>query len=191
MICVICGSNVNVMIELGLRLMTDKPVLVIYEENTRPPFDVNVLEMFSIPLNPDYKDYQTLKEEIKQTLPKMLAKNYKTFLSNFKTIAPKGISGTEHVELSKFMNETKESIQNLQTQFALLTAQRDSVELVKEKSRSPSAGRIIQRERNIPEGELSLQFYKYRLSDLKMRTEEIKANNPVDAKKKLASLLEE
>lgn len=54
MICVICGSNVNVMIELGLRLMTDKPVLVIYEENTRPPFDVNVLEMFSIPLNPDY-----------------------------------------------------------------------------------------------------------------------------------------
>ena len=127
MICVICGSNVNVMIELGLRLMTDKPVLVIYEEGTQPPFDVNVLQMFGMPINPDYKDYQYLKEQIKEVLPKMMEQGYKTFLSNFKQITPKGVSGTEKVELAQFMNATKESIQDLQTQVSMLISQNENV----------------------------------------------------------------
>ena len=49
MICVVCGCNNNVMIELGLRLMTDKPVLVIADDNYKIPFDVNVLEMIVMP----------------------------------------------------------------------------------------------------------------------------------------------
>ena len=82
MICVICGSNVNVMIELGLRLMTDKPVLVIYEEGTQPPFDVNVLQMFGMPINPDYKDYQYLKKQIKEVLPKMRSEEHTSELQS-------------------------------------------------------------------------------------------------------------
>lgn len=125
MICVICGSNANVMIELGLRLMTDKPVLVIYEENSQPPFDVNVLQMFPMPTKPDYKDYQILKDNIKTALPKMLDPNYKSFLSNFKPITPKGINGTEKIEISQFMNETREAIQNIQSQISILSLQRE------------------------------------------------------------------
>ena len=171
MICVICGSNVNVMIELGLRLMTDKPVSVIYEEGTQPPFDVNVLQMFGMPINPDYKDYQCLKDRIKEVLPIMMEEGYKTFLSNFKQITPKGVSGTEKVELAQFMNETKESIQDLQIQISTLIARNENVNRLLSRRRMYADEQLSQQSNERIEKDLLRQRLEERLVRLRMSLE--------------------
>lgn len=117
-ICVICGMNHNVLIELGLRLMTDKPVLVIHDDNNVSlPFDVNSLKSFKMPVpnKVDYVDYQDLKEKIHGALSKMAEPGYKSFLSFYKQIVPKSASKVNEVELSEFMNETRSTLQNLRT----------------------------------------------------------------------------
>ena len=167
MICVICGSNANVMIELGLRLMTDKPVLVIYEEGSQPPFDVNVLQMFGMPIKPDYKDYQELREKIKEVLPKMLGSEYKTFLSNFKQLTPKGVSGAEKVELAQFMNDTKDTIQNLQTQVAVLIAQNENMNKLVRRRMTPDSEQLLQQSRERIEKESLKQSLEERIVRLR------------------------
>lgn len=124
-ICVICGMNHNVLIELGLRLMTNKPVLVIHDDNNMPlPFDVNSLESFGMPVpnRVDYVDYQDLKGQIKNALEKMADPNYKTFLSYFKQVAPKAVSKIDEVELAQFMNETRNALQEVQSQISAARA---------------------------------------------------------------------
>lgn len=128
-ICVICGMNHNVLIELGLRLMTNKPVLVIHDDNNMPlPFDVNSLESFKMPVPTcvDYVDYQNLGLQIKNTLPKMADLGYKTFLSYFKQVVPKDANKINEVELAQFMNETRSAIQDIRsTVIARQTSQED------------------------------------------------------------------
>lgn len=189
MICVICGSNVNVMIELGLRLMTDKPVFVIYDENTPPPFDITVLQMFSISSKPDYKDYQILRNEIKRVLPTMLNPNYKTFSSNFKTITPKGNMGIEKVELTQFMNETKEAIQSIQTKMSTLLSQRERDNMYERmRSRAIISEKMLQKD--IEERESLLNSYRPRLADLRIKVESMK-EGPRFPKKYLDYLMDE
>lgn len=182
MVCVICGSNVNVMIELGLRLMTDKPVFVIYDENTSPPFDVNVLKMFSFSPNPDYKDYKALKEKIKNVLPKMLEQDYKSFLSNFKTITPKGVSGTEQVELAQFMNDTREAIQDIRSQISKLALQRerDSMDFARMRALPMSTERMLQRD--FTDREHLFGLYRAKLFDLRRKIEILNAGDGCSGK---------
>lgn len=182
MICVICGANINVMIELGLRLMTDKPVFVIYDENMKPPFDVNVLQMFPMPVNPDYKDYQELKNTIKDVLPTMIGDNYKTFLSNFKQIAPKGITGTEKVELAQFMNETKEAIQNMQGQISSLMLQKEVVEQERMRRRGLINDSLFPRFGERIEKESLRQSLETRLVRLRTEIDTMMANANMPAK---------
>lgn len=164
MICVVCGCNNNVMIELGLRLMTDKPVLVIADDNYKIPFDVNVLEMIVMPTTPDYKDYKEYKTRIKAILPKMLKPDYKTFSSYFKQVSPRGISGTEKVEVAQFMNDTKEAVQKLQSQVAVLISQK---EIADRESRSLMLRRERMLQRENAERESVRRMYEARLAALR------------------------
>lgn len=190
MICVICGSNANVMIELGLRLMTDKPVLVIYEEGSQPPFDVNVLQMFGMPINPDYKDYQELREKIKKVLPKMLDSEYKTFLSNFKQITPKGVPGAEKVELAQFMNDTKDTIQNLQAQVSVLIAQSENMNRPMRRRISPDDYQLLQQSRERIEKESLKQRLEERLFRLRSHINIMRSESKVSPQQ-LEQVMEE
>lgn len=170
MICVVCGCNTNVMIELGLRLMTDKPVLVIADDNFSIPFDVHVLKMVVMPTVPDYKDYQDHKERIKEILPKMLEPGYKTFSSYFKQVSPRDISGSEKVEVAQFMNEAKDAIQKLQTQIATLSSKMEDTDWEKRHTRALIHERMLQRETEVTEQDSIATLLKARLEDLRMRT---------------------
>lgn len=115
-VCVLCGTNPNVLIELGLRLMTDKPVFMIHDRNNFPlPFDIGPLGSAEIPIPPEleYADYKKLGEQIKNDLPKMLEPEYKPFLSYFKQVVPKAVGKVKEVELVDFMNETRSAIQDI------------------------------------------------------------------------------
>lgn len=84
-ICVISACNPNVIIELGMRLFADKPILVVYDESIRRlPFDINDLEAYKIPYRPLYADYSHIKDEIKKRLCQMAQPDYKTYLNRYK-----------------------------------------------------------------------------------------------------------
>ena len=84
-LCVISACNPNVMIELGMRLFADKPILVVYDESIRRlPFDINDLEAYKIPYRPLYADYSHIKDEIKKRLCQMAQPDYKTYLNRYK-----------------------------------------------------------------------------------------------------------
>jgi len=187
MICVVCGCNNNVMIELGLRLMTDKPVLVIADDNYKIPFDVNVLEMIVMPTMPDYKDYQEYKARIKEVLPKMLKPDYKTFSSYFKQVSPRGISGIEKVEVAQFMNDTKEAVQRLQSQVAILISQKESSDWER-RSFTLRRDRMLQREN--AERESVRRLYEARLAELRRQLETKDDENAI-SRKPLRLLMDE
>ena len=84
-LCVISACNPNVMIELGMRLFAEKPVLVIYDDSIRRlPFDINDLEAYRIPYRPLYAEYAGIKSEIRDRLSRMSKPGYRTYLSRYK-----------------------------------------------------------------------------------------------------------
>lgn len=73
-ICDISGHNPNVMLELGMRLIFDKPVVIIKDSETSYSFDISPFEHLEYPIDLNYpkmtifetsfieKVYNTLKE---------------------------------------------------------------------------------------------------------------------------------
>ena len=89
-ICVISAFNPNVMMELGMRLCCNKPVLVIMDENISSiPFDIKDVEAYQIPSHPIYSQYEPISKKIQEYLHKMDNPGYKAFLDNFSLQPPK------------------------------------------------------------------------------------------------------
>lgn len=83
-VCVISSFNPNVMIELGMRLNANKPVLVMLDENTASaPFDIKDLEYYPYPTRPLYAQYPSIKQAICEFLSKMVQPGYKNFKDTF------------------------------------------------------------------------------------------------------------
>ena len=78
---VIIGGNPNVMLECGMRLWTNKPILLINECSEKIPFDVGSISCLSFPENFDYFSVTKLKNQIVEKLKLMLNPEYKTFKS--------------------------------------------------------------------------------------------------------------
>ena len=111
-ICVISTHNPNVMIELGMRLFADKPVLVIFDENvSKLPFDINDLDSLKMAYRPLYSDYPEIKRSIKDRLENMSRPDFKTYLTRFKQQVPKiDSSSTEEVELAQIVKSLSVSV---------------------------------------------------------------------------------
>lgn len=89
-ICVISSFNPNVMMELGMRLIANKPVLVLCDEHVKSiPFDIKDMEALPIPSRPQYNQYEGIKQSIIVKLQEMTKPGYKTYLDNFRILAPR------------------------------------------------------------------------------------------------------
>lgn len=111
-VCVISAFNPNVMMELGMRLCTNKPVLVIFDEQIiNLPFDIKDLESYQIPTHPIYNQYPEIRSKIGDFLHKMDQEGYKTFVENFnvanavKSVSAENLQGSRDEVLPKIEKE--------------------------------------------------------------------------------------
>lgn len=115
-VCVISALNPNVMMELGMRLCFNKPVLIIFDDQiVSLPFDIKDLESYQIPSHPIYSQYPEIKREIADRLQEMDARGYKTFMDNFAVMAntDKDGKGVKENRSQRIISKLKEDILNL------------------------------------------------------------------------------
>jgi len=87
-ICDISNHNPNVMLELGMRLIFDKPVIIIKDSETKHPFDISPLVYLTYPSNLNYPEMIEFKKDLLGKTYHTIAeyrkdKNYSQFLKNF------------------------------------------------------------------------------------------------------------
>lgn len=86
-ICDVSGKNPNVMLELGLRLAFDKPVIIIKDDQTAYSFDTSAIEHLSYPRDLRYPSIVRFKEDlarkIEATVKAANSGNHTTFLGHF------------------------------------------------------------------------------------------------------------
>ncbi|OJG93032.1 hypothetical protein RV15_GL002166 [Enterococcus silesiacus] len=110
----ISGRNGNVMLELGLRLAFDKPVVIIKDNKTDYMFDISMIEHVTYPADLRHteilKFQELLKEKIIKTYEKSLKDtDYSPFLKNFKHITVKTI-GEETIGQSEALSRMDDKI---------------------------------------------------------------------------------
>jgi len=83
----------NVMLELGIRLAFDKPVIVIKDEATPYSFDTSPIEHIGYPGSLRFGEIvefkQKLKEKVVETYEASKKPDYRSFLSHFAQYKPK------------------------------------------------------------------------------------------------------
>ena len=110
------GKNPNVMLELGMRLTFDKPVVIIKDDVTKYDFDISPIE--HINYRKDFKPRETeafkklLAEKLKSSYAKRNDKNYPSFLKTFGIVT---FSKLENIEVEP-MNYLIEQIKNISDQ---------------------------------------------------------------------------
>ena len=128
MIGVIIGQNPNVMLECGMRIWTDKPILLIVEEGVRIPFDLSPLECLEYPIDREYSKMCQLGKDIGEKLKAMVSPGYRTFKSHFNVEADNDIKGSKtSLQLSEFMADTANDIRTLKFKMEELTMRVDEV----------------------------------------------------------------
>lgn len=123
-VCVLSSFNSNVLLELGMRLFADKPVLVLFDEFVKKlPFDIGPLGALEVPFHIPYSKIEELKQDIKKKLDGMTKPDYVTY---FKGVLPleaaHDVPDVNKVELSVFMNETRDAIKSTEVKVAKLSA---------------------------------------------------------------------
>lgn len=114
MIGVIMGGNPNVMLECGMRIWSNKPILLIKGEEENPPFDVSPIQCLSLAVDCNYFRMLELKTEIVKKLKYLLSDEYKTFKSYFNV--------PESVEVQKTGGKTNfpELLRDIRQEITLL-----------------------------------------------------------------------
>ena len=86
-VCDVSCKNPNVMFELGMRLVFDKPTIIVMDDGTNYSFDTGIIEHLTYPRDLSYfkivKFKETLRDKIKGTIEKAKKPDYTTFLKNF------------------------------------------------------------------------------------------------------------
>lgn len=128
MIGVIIGQNPNVMLECGMRIWTDMPILLIVEEGVRIPFDLSPLECLEYPVDREYSKMCQLGKDIGEKLKAMVSPGYRTFKSHFNVEADNDIKGSKtSLQLSEFMADTTNDIRTLKFKMEELSMRLDEV----------------------------------------------------------------
>lgn len=119
-VCVVSSFNPNVMIELGMRLNANKPVLVLLDENTASaPFDIKDLEYYPYPTRPLYTQYVVIKKAIAEFLKKMAKPGYRNFKDNFSDSVL-----NENVDMQKSLEKISDGVASLKNDLSGLLVQR-------------------------------------------------------------------
>lgn len=90
-VCDVSGKNANVMLELGMRLAFDKPVIIVKDYETDFSFDTSPIEHLQYPRDLRFTTIVSFKsllaEKIRGTNAKSQGQNYSTFLKHFGSFA--------------------------------------------------------------------------------------------------------
>jgi hypothetical protein len=90
-VCDVSGKNPNVMLELGMRLAFDKPVIIVQDDKTTASFDTSPIEYVSYPRDLRHNKIEAFKEKlaakVKATYEKSADPGYTTFLKHFGTFS--------------------------------------------------------------------------------------------------------
>lgn len=111
LVCDVSGKNLNVMLELGMRLAFDKPTIVVKDNETEYSFDIAPLEHISYPKDLRYNQIELFKNQLRNKL-KTVYKNskeegYSTFLQNFGNYEIKGLQNQEISSQDYIIKEIK------------------------------------------------------------------------------------
>lgn len=82
-VCIICGLNANVMTELGMAIAFGKHVVIVKDQYTECPFDVNEQAYIDYPTGLDYDAIQIYKGKVITQLQQMQKEGSKTFLAHY------------------------------------------------------------------------------------------------------------
>ncbi|EOI00692.1 hypothetical protein UAY_01795 [Enterococcus moraviensis ATCC BAA-383] len=130
----ISGRNGNVMLELGLRLAFDKPVVIIKDDRTDYMFDISMIEHVSYPADLRHTQILEFQEKLQlkivKTYEKSLQdKDYSPFLKNFKHIKVQSI-GEETIDQDQ-------ALSRIDGKLDMMSKQINNMYSYKEKNPSP------------------------------------------------------
>lgn len=101
-VCDVSSRNPNVMLELGLRLASKKPIVIIFDGEGNYPFDINTIRFIRYRRDMRYYDTQQFKKELAKKLTEVhksfVDGKYQSFLSHFKVV---------NIELDDIGSETQ------------------------------------------------------------------------------------
>jgi hypothetical protein len=108
-VCDCSGRNPNVMLELGMRLTTKKPTVLISDKNTNLPFDTGVISHTMYSKSLAYNDIDTFIDELAKAIRSVYdafeAGTYVSFVENFRfeTVTPSTVTISADQFNSKLM----------------------------------------------------------------------------------------
>jgi len=89
-VCDVSNRNPNVMLELGLRLASKLPVVVIFDGEGNYPFDIGTIRYLGYRRDMRYYDTNKFKKELTDKISEVYKNykdgKYKSFLSHFKNV---------------------------------------------------------------------------------------------------------
>jgi hypothetical protein len=118
-ICDVSALNSNVMLELGLRLSTKRPTIIITDGEVDPPFDVNVVGYLAYPKSLEFNAIDAFIDELAQRIKSVhdsyLANQYVSFVSSFRfeTVSPQVTELTENEFLRRQVSALAETAARL------------------------------------------------------------------------------
>jgi len=135
-VCDCSGRNPNVMLEIGMRLTTKKPTVLICDKSTSLPFDTSIIShcMYSSDLEYNETDefIESLSKAIKTAHSASLDNSYVSFVENFhfETVTPSTVT----ISADQFQSQKIEDI--------LLSIQRLDDKITRISSASPLSGAL-------------------------------------------------
>ncbi|HGF7640677.1 hypothetical protein CU005_1837 [Enterococcus faecium] len=118
-ICDISGRNGNVMLELGLRLAFDKPVIIIKDNKTDYMFDINMIKHLEYPSDLRHNKMLLFKEELKSAVistyeASLNNPEYSPFLKHFRDMKiEKSSIGEDTISISEALSKFDSQLSNI------------------------------------------------------------------------------
>lgn len=118
-ICDISGRNGNVMLELGLRLAFDKPVIIIKDDQTEYMFDINMIKHLEYPSDLRHNKMLIFKEDLKSAVistykASLNNPEYSPFLKHFRDMKiEKASIGEDTISISEALSKFDNQLSNI------------------------------------------------------------------------------
>lgn len=115
-ICDASTANPNVMLELGMRLTTVKPTVVVAEEGTKLPFDAAIIQTIFYPSTLNHRStkifIKKLVHELKSVINSVDAGSYRPFLElfTFERAEPNSVSVTAEEAIERRLDDLSSDI---------------------------------------------------------------------------------
>jgi hypothetical protein len=115
-VCDLSTRNPNVMLEIGMRLTTKKPTLLIAEEGTSLPFDTGIIHTEFYNRHLEYRTTREFIERLAQQIGEKLsaydAGEYHPYLEafQFETVQPSIVSVSSEERLTDLVSQMRENI---------------------------------------------------------------------------------